>query len=89
MTDMKNSFFDKIIFHLLNKIFSKCYRTNFSRNFFKYFFELVRRIKGRKVDFGNRGIESSKLNFNLDRYGWGEFNKMDLNNDFVISIPKE
>lgn len=88
MKDSKPSFFDKSIFYLLNKIFSKSYRTNFSRFFFKYFLGLIRRIKSNKVDLRNKKIEFNSVNNELDRLGWVKLNENKLNKD-IINLKKD
>ena len=87
MKDSKSSFFEKIIFYGLNKVFSKWYRTNFSRFFFKYFFELIRRIKSNKVGSKNKKIELTSVYNNLDRLGWVKFNENKLNKD-ILNLKK-
>tara|TARA_A100001011_G_scaffold356658_1_gene400870 strand:+ start:50 stop:1024 length:975 start_codon:yes stop_codon:yes gene_type:complete len=89
MKDLKSSFFDKIIFYLLNKIFSKSYRTNFSRTFFKNFFGLIRKVIKNKaeISLNKKKTKFLYVNDKLEKFGWVKLIENDLNKN-IISLKK-
>ena len=85
MKDKNISFFDKVIFYLLNKIFLKRHRTPLSRHLFKLFFRFFRKFRNNRKNYEqiNKKLELKSINDKLTKYGWAKLNEDKLNKNIL------
>ena len=60
MMTRKTTFFDKVIFYFLNKLFGKRYKTTLSRKIYKRFFKLLQRKTQQKIDLDHKGLHLAR-----------------------------
>jgi hypothetical protein len=81
MNPKKSSFINKVIFFVLNKIFSKCYKSLLSRKLYKGFFGLLQERSDRIFSTEKPCSNSQKIISKLNRKGWINVIDEDLTNN--------
>ena len=74
------TFFEKMIYFLLSKLFSKSYKKPFSRKMYKGFFKLIQKKKHKEI---NLDLDGKELVSKLSEKGWVELKEQGLPQDFL------